>query len=300
MQTTVAVSNMNHDKETVLKAAEGMWQPIIQALVSVDGKIFNRKHQACPSCGGKDRFRYEPKYEFPFLCNNCGPKTPLQFLMDLSGMDFPTAINTIGDYLNCVPVEQIRVANQQAQITASFPSWYKFDMDKYKQIKDGAKVGISPWQRVSGLNVLDILKHGDNALIPLLNEHGKAVDFTMIDIDGNWQTTGGNKSAPSGFHSVFGETKGKHTYIAVNPFHAAHAAVFTQRQVICCYSLENIWEIGKNFEEPPVVIVSNIAETKEADSVKFSQLVFNSKNNTVNRRLYQPGEIMKERGNQNE
>ena len=43
--------------------------------------------------------------------------------------------------------------------------------------------------------------------------------------------------------------------------------------------------------------MSNIAETQEADSVKFSQLVFNSKNNTVNRRLYQPGEIMKERGN---
>lgn len=283
----------SHDKETVLQAAEGMWQPIIQALVSVDDKVFNRKHQACPSCGGKDRFRYEPKYELPFLCNNCGPKTPLQFLMDLSGMDFPTAINTIGDYLNCVPVEQIRVANQQAQITASFPSWYKFDMDKYNQIKERAKVGISPWQRVSGLNVLDILKHGDEALIPLLNESGNAVDFTMIDIDGNWQTTVGNKSVPSGFYSTFGETKGKHTYIAVSPFHSAHASIFMQRQVICCYDVANIWDVAKSLEEAPVIVTASMDDVLEADSLNFKQLTFNSKNNCVNRRLYEAGEIVK-------
>lgn len=282
----------SHDKEIVLQAAEGMWQPIIQALVSVDDKVFNRKHQACPLCGGKDRFRYEPKYEFPFLCNNCGPKTTLQFLMDLSGMDFPTAINTIGDYLNCVPVEQIRVANQQAQITALFPGWYKFDMDEYKQIKERAKVAISPWQRVSGLNVLDILKHGDEALVPLLNESGNAVDFAMIDIDGNWQTTGGNKSVPSGFHSVFGDTKGKHTYIAVNPYHAAHASIFMQRQVVCCYDVANMWDCAKNLDEPPVIVTASMDDVLEADSLNFKQLTFSSTNNFVNRRLYEVGEIV--------
>ena len=39
--------------------------------------------------------------------------------------------------------------------------------------------------------MLDILKHGDNALIPLLDKNGKPVDFMMIDGYGNMQTTGG-------------------------------------------------------------------------------------------------------------
>ena len=66
----------------------------------------------------------------------------------------------------------------------------------------------------------------------------------MIDVDGNYQTTAGNKIIPDGFYSVFGEVKGKRSYV-VSPLVAAHAAVFTQRQVICCYELANIWEIGK-------------------------------------------------------
>ncbi|QYW02823.1 DNA primase/helicase [Vibrio phage BUCT006] len=288
----------SHDKETVLRAAEGLHVSILTSLTDLPESTFDhRKEHPCPLCGGKTRFRYRKealhKIDAPFFCNVCGSKDFLNFFIAVTGYDFPTAINTIGDYLNCVPVEQIRVANQQAQITASFPTWYKFDMDKYKQIKDGATVGISPWQRVSGLNVLDILKHGDNALIPLLNEHGKAVDFTMIDIDGNWQTTGGNKSVPSGFYSTFGDTKGKHAYIAVSPFHSAHASIFMQRQVICCYDVANIWDVAKNLEDAPVIVTASMDDVLEADSLNFKQLTFNSKNNCVNRRLFEVGEIVK-------
>lgn len=294
---------MNHQKEDVLPKAAAMWPDILVNLAGIDASIFDhRKEHPCPLCGGKTRFRYRAKpagLDRPFYCNHCGSKNGIEFFIAYTGMDYGTAINSIGDYIGNIPQEKIEVKQREFEIQSQFPSWYQFNSELYDTIKKAATVDLSAWQRVNGLNMLDVLKCGDEALVPLLDKNGKPVDFVMIDVDGNYQSTAGNKIIPDGFYSAFGEVKGKRSYIAVSPLVAAHAAVFTQRQVICCYSLENIWEIGKNFDEPPVVIVSNIAETQEADSVKFSQLVFNSKNNTVNRRIYQPGEIMKERGNKN-
>lgn len=295
---------MNHQKEDVLPKAAAIWPDILINLAGMSKDYLDhRKEQPCPTCGGKDRFRYRAKtsgLDRPYYCRYCGSRSGLELFIAYTGMDYGTAINSVGDYIGNIPQEKIEVKRREFEIQSQLPSWYKFDPELYDSIKKAATVDLSAWQRVNGLNMLDILKHGDDALVPLLDKKGKPVDLVMIDVDGNYQTTAGNKIIPDGFYSVFGEVKGKRSYIAVSPLVAAHAAVFTQRQVICCYSLENIWEIGKNFDESPVVIVSNLAETQEADSVKFSQLVFNSKNNTVNRRLYQPGEIMKERGNKNE
>ena len=39
---------------------------------------------------------------------------------------------------------------------------------------------------------------------------------------------------------VFGENKGKRTYLAVSPLTAAHASIFMGKQVVCCYTSENI------------------------------------------------------------
>lgn len=291
---------MNHQKEDVLPKAAAMWPDILVNLAGIDSSIFDhRKEHPCILCGGKTRFRYRAKpagLDRPFYCNHCGSKNGIEFFIAYTGMDYGTAINSIGDYIGNIPQEKVEVKKREFEIQSQFPEWYKFDPELYDSIKKAATVDLSAWQRVNGLNMLDILKHGDDALIPLLDENGKPVDFVMLDIDGNYQTTGGNKIIPSGFHSTFGDKIGKHRYIAVSPFTAAHASIFTQRQVICCYEPENIWEIGKNFDEPPVVIVTSVEETQEADIVKFSQLTFNKANNTVNRRIYQPGEIMKERG----
>lgn len=295
---------MNHQKEDVLPKAAAIWPDILVNLAGIDSSIFDhRKEHPCPLCGGKTRFRYRNKpagLERPFYCNHCGSKNGIEFFIAYTGMDYCSAINSVGDYIGNIPREKIEVIKREFEIKNQFPERYKFDAELYDSIKKAATVDLSAWQRVNGLNMLDVLKHGDEALVPLLDSNGKPVDFVMIDIEGNYQTTAGNKIIPDGFYSVFGDIKGKRSYIAVSPLVAAHAAVFTQRQVICCYEETNIWDIGKNIYEPPVVIVSNISEVQEADVLKFSQLVFDSKNNTVNRRLYKYGEIMKERGNKND
>ena len=172
-------------------------------------------------------------------------------------------------------------------------------MNKYEQIKKAAKPDLSAWQRVNGLSMLDVLSSGDNALVPLLIK-GKPFDFAVIDIDGSITTVNSLESLSGGVYSTFGTTVGKRNYIAVSPITAAHAAVFTQRIVHCCYDVTNIWDVAKNFEEAPVVICASLEEVQEADSLKFEQLMFNAKNNTVNRRLWKPFEYIDEREKKND
>lgn len=312
---------MNHQKDDVLQAAAGLWQDIILSLTNVDRRFFNGRHQPCQLCGGKDRARFIRKHEMQFHCNQCGDKSGLQFYMEYAGIGFSDAINDVGNYLGMIPVDRREAAKREHIIINQFPDWYNYDIEIYDSIKEAATVDLSAWQKINGLNMLDILKHGENALIPLLNAQGEPCDFVMLDIDGNMQTTSGNKSVPSGFHSVFGNEQGKRSYIAVSPPVSAHAAIFTGKKVICCYDVDNLWDVAKNIGRdwsrskvslndyervadeinkpddyrPPVVICANLEDVQEADSLKFEQLMFNAKNNTVNRRLWKPLEYMDER-----
>lgn len=287
----------NHQKEDVLVKANLIWPEILVNLAGMDSDYLSGKKEGpCPLCGGDTRFIYRIKkvheLDKPFYCRSCGSRDGLGLFIKFTGLDFPTAINKLGDYVGNIPTEKLEVKQREHQTRSKFPNRYKFDPDLYDTIKKAATVDLSAWQRVNGLNMMDILKSGDDALIPLLNDKGVPVDFVLIDIDGNYQTTAGNKSIPDGFYSVFGEKQGKRNYIAVSPLVAVHASIYMQRKVICCYELSNIWEVGKQNEDPPVVIVSNLEETQEADINKFEQMIYNAKNRTVNHRVYQPFEIM--------
>lgn len=288
---------MNHQKDDVLPVAQPLWPEILQALTSIDSKFFNGKNQACPLCGGKDRARFIRKHELQFHCNQCGDKSGLQFYMEMTGIGFSDAINDVGNWLNLIPQDRRVEIQREHEVLVNFPDWYKFDMKHYLKLKESAKPLNTSWQRVNGLSMIDILSDGENALIPLSDSNGKPVDFLIVDIDSNYQSTGGNTIIPRGFYSTFGDSIGKRTYLTVSPLVAAHASIFTGKQIICVWDEENIWEVGKNCDDPPVVIVSNLSETMESDALKFNQLIFNKKNNTVNRRLYKYGEIIKEREN---
>lgn len=297
---------MHHQSEDVLPKASPIWPDILVNLAGLDEKLLDhRKEHPCPLCGGKTRFRYRAKpagIDRPFYCNHCGSKNGIEFFMAYSGLNYSDAINRLGDYIGNVPSEKLEVKKREFEIKNQFPERYKFDAELYDSIKKEATVDLSAWQRVNGLNMLDLLKHGDHALVPLLNKNGKPCDFVMIDLDGNYQTTSGNKIIPNAFYSVFGEIKGKRPYITVSPLVAAHASIFMQRMVYCCYDTQNIWEVAKNTfnkteddQNEPIVIVSSIDEVKEADSVKLSQMTYDSTNRSVNRKIWKPFEIMDSR-----
>ena len=62
----------------------------VEALVSlgVDETVFNGRHQPCPVCGGKDRFRWDEKYPTPAICNQCGKKGWVKFASDVCDISY--------------------------------------------------------------------------------------------------------------------------------------------------------------------------------------------------------------------
>ncbi len=46
--------------QDIKAAAQYRWQEI-HAAIGIDQRYLKNKHQPCPACGGKDRFRYDDK-----------------------------------------------------------------------------------------------------------------------------------------------------------------------------------------------------------------------------------------------
>lgn len=88
--------------EDVKAAARGRWPEILTAL-GLDPKYTNpKKHQPCPSCGGKDRFRFtDYKQGGGFICNHCTPDggSGFDLLMLLCGYDFKEACKAVAGVL---------------------------------------------------------------------------------------------------------------------------------------------------------------------------------------------------------
>lgn len=110
----------NYDWERDLKPRMlGLWADFIMSAVSVDSKIFNGKHQPCPSCGGKDRFRFDnnqqEKGDGGYICSQCGAGDGAKLALTVTGWDFPTLVDAVGRYLGAQPIERV-----QAVKSASF------------------------------------------------------------------------------------------------------------------------------------------------------------------------------------
>ena len=88
--------------EDVKAAARGRWPEILTAL-GLDPKYLNpKKHQPCPNCGGKDRFRFtDHKQGGGFICNGCASDggSGFDLLMLVSGYDFKEAVRAVAGVL---------------------------------------------------------------------------------------------------------------------------------------------------------------------------------------------------------
>ena len=97
-------SNENHDNRPryrladVKEAARVRWPEILRALGVPEQYTDTRKHQPCPSCGGKDRFRFtDYKQGGGFICNHCTPEggSGFDLLMLVYGHTFQEAVKAV-------------------------------------------------------------------------------------------------------------------------------------------------------------------------------------------------------------
>jgi putative DNA primase/helicase len=66
--------------------------PIVLRASGIGEDVLCNKHQSCPHCGGKDRFRFDNKKgRGDYFCSGCGPGDGFSLQMKVHGWDFSTA-----------------------------------------------------------------------------------------------------------------------------------------------------------------------------------------------------------------
>lgn len=122
---------MHYDWDHDLRPAMlGLWGDFISTVTNVDSRVFGGKHQPCPSCGGKDRFRFDnnqqEKGDGGYICSQCGAGDGAKLAMLVTGWDFPTLVESVAAYLCRQPVERV-----QAVKSASFAAIKDNSLGKY-------------------------------------------------------------------------------------------------------------------------------------------------------------------------
>ena len=90
-----------------LAAATGRWAEILGRLAGLQPEQLSNRHQPCPLCGGRDRYRFDDKDgSGSWFCNQCGGKhhlggggTGLDLLMRLRRWSFRQACEEVERYL---------------------------------------------------------------------------------------------------------------------------------------------------------------------------------------------------------
>jgi putative DNA primase/helicase len=84
-----------NDMPNLKHRARGCWREVLPAL-GLPRQILSGKHQPCPMCGGKDRFRFDNKRnEGTWFCSQCGAGDGITLVMKAKGLDFKTAAREI-------------------------------------------------------------------------------------------------------------------------------------------------------------------------------------------------------------
>lgn len=150
----------NYDKDEVLSRMLGMWKVALMKLCNAPAHFFNGRHQPCLYCGGKDRARWTDnlnrKGDGGNICNQCGNDTGIGLFMRLTGENFSDAINTLGDWLNLVPVDVIVKANKQAARDSGYKFGAQADHEKCEYAMNKTKAHeFTPLSRCEGFFALD-------------------------------------------------------------------------------------------------------------------------------------------------
>lgn len=94
---------MQRDQTPLKDRARGHWQHILPQF-GVDSRHLDGKHHPCPKCEGKDRWRFDNlRDEGTSICGQCGSRSGIQMVMDMSGLSFGQAAAEIEKIIGDAP-----------------------------------------------------------------------------------------------------------------------------------------------------------------------------------------------------
>ena len=98
-------------KTSILEHTQGHWPSILGALAGLSSEQLTDKHQPCPLCGGKDRYRFDDQDgSGSWFCNQCGGPAQsggagngMELLLRRTGWTFKEAAQRVEQHLGIAP-----------------------------------------------------------------------------------------------------------------------------------------------------------------------------------------------------
>ncbi|UTQ80564.1 putative DNA primase/helicase [Pseudomonas phage Motto] len=258
---------MHYQKEEVIPKMRGMWAAALMKLCDIPQQTFNGKHQPCPYCGGKDRFRWTDKInekgDGGNICNQCGNDSGIGLFMRIRGENYSEAIDTLGEWLNLVPVEVVNKANK----IASRDSGYNFGaqaphekcVDVMSKTESMTATHLSVFEAfypLDGESYQVGVKSNPGGYdehihaIPCHLVHSDELDDEMCNIlfvNEEGQQSFYAKDYTRGSVAVTGKTD-KTIYLCVDWIDAQHIHMATGQEIWCCFTPSNLEIVAHRYK----------------------------------------------------
>ncbi|MEG9845066.1 primase-helicase zinc-binding domain-containing protein [Enterobacter hormaechei] len=207
--------------ETV-KQACGHWPRILPAL---GVKVMKNRHQACPVCGGSDRFRFDDKEgRGTWLCNQCGAGDGLKLVEKVFGVKPSEAAQKVSTVTgNLPPVAKEVIATAEAETEADRKAAVSLAvrlMEKTRTASGNAYLTRKgfPDRECPVLSVMHktggVTFRAGDVVVPLYDDTGALVNLQLISSDGLKRTLKGG-AVKGACHTIEGKKQaGKRLWIA--------------------------------------------------------------------------------------
>ena len=207
--------------ETV-KQACGHWPRILPAL---GVKVMKNRHQACPVCGGSDRFRFDDKEgRGTWLCNQCGAGDGLKLVEKVFGVKPSEAakkVNAVTGNLPPVATEVIAAAEAETEADRQAAAALAVRLMEKTHTASGnaylTRKGF-PDRECPVLTVMHktggVTFRAGDVVVPLYDDTGALVNLQLISSDGLKRTLKGGQ-VKGACHVIEGKKQaGKRLWIA--------------------------------------------------------------------------------------
>ncbi len=237
--------------ETV-KQACGHWPRILPAL---GVKVIKNRHQACPVCGGSDRFRFDDKKgRGTWYCNQCGAGDGLKLVEKVFGVNPSEAarkVNAVTGNLSPVAPEAIAAAEAgtDADRQAAAALAVRL-MEKTRPATGNAYLTRKGFPDRECLMLTAIHKTGGvtfragDVVVPLYDDTGALVNVQLINADGLKRTLKGGQ-VKGACHIIEGQKQpGKRLWIAEGYATALTVHQLTGETVMVALSSVNLLSLA--------------------------------------------------------
>lgn len=308
---------MMYQKEDVLPYMKGMWRDALQSICGLHNDVFNKKHQPCPHCGGKDRFRWTDKLNTDgdggAICNACGNDSGIGWMMKLTGEPYSEVINILGRFLGKVPQEYVIKANKRASRSSGYSFGSQAPHESCVAVMERTiKADRTPLSTFEGIFPPDDESYSvgvKNAgtqqeelihAIPCVLVHDDGLDDEMCNIlfiDSEATQSFYAKDYTRGSVSVTGKTD-KTIYLCVDWIDAQHTHLSTGQEVWTCFSQYNLEMVAHRYKGPRQMRVvcrttdRDVLITAEERGLDVMIPIDNNFKRGIERKLYKPESLL--------